>query len=73
MKTNQKAGFKVEYIESSSKFSDIRNLIPKLEKENFKTIKTTDVCDNWLEKGLKETKLELEIWTVHFSSTPKKN
>jgi deoxyribodipyrimidine photolyase-related protein len=57
----KKAGFEVEYIESSSKFSDIRNLIPKLEKENFTTIKTTDVCDNWLEKRLKETKLELEI------------
>lgn len=55
------AGFKVEYIESSSKFSDIRNLIPKLEKEHFKTIKTTNVCDNWLEKRLKKTKLELEI------------
>lgn len=57
----KKAGFEVEYIESSSKFSDIQNLIPKLEKENFTTIKITDVCDNWLEKRLKETKLELEI------------
>ena len=57
----KKAGFEVEYIESSSKFSDIRNLIQKLEKENFSTIKTTDVCDNWLEKRLKETKLALEI------------
>lgn len=55
------AGFEVEYIESSSEFSDIRNLIQKLEKESFKTIKTTDVCDNWLEKRLKETKLELEF------------
>ena len=31
----KKAGFEVEYIESSSKFSDIRNLIQKLEKEIF--------------------------------------
>ena len=31
----KKAGFEVEYIESSSKFSDIRNLIQKLKKENF--------------------------------------
>jgi deoxyribodipyrimidine photolyase-related protein len=57
----KKAGFEVEYIESSSKYSDIRNLIQKLEKESFETIKTTDVCDNWLEKRLKETKLALEI------------
>jgi len=57
----KKIGFEVEYIESSAKFSDIRNLIQKLEKENFTTIKTTDVCDNWLEKRLKETTLQLEI------------
>ncbi|PXW16237.1 deoxyribodipyrimidine photolyase-related protein [Chryseobacterium sp. CBTAP 102] len=57
----KKAGFEVEYIESSSKFSDLRNLIQKLEKEDFKTIKTTDVCDNWLEKRLGKTKLELEM------------
>ena len=44
----KKAGFEVEYIESSSKFSDIRNLIPRLEKENFTTIKTTDVSYNCL-------------------------
>lgn len=57
----KKSGFEVEYIESSSKFSDIRNLITNLEKENFKTIRTTDVCDNWLEKRLRKTKLEIEI------------
>lgn len=57
----KESGFEVEYIESSSKFSDIRNLISNLEKENFKTIKTTDVCDNWLEKRLRKTKITLEI------------
>lgn len=57
----KKSGFNVEYIESSSPLSDIRNLIPKIEKEDFKAIKTTDVCDNWLEKRLQKTKLKLEI------------
>lgn len=57
----KESGFEVEYIESSSKFSDIRNLIPKLEKENFTIIRTTDVCDNWLEKRLRKTMLEIEI------------
>ena len=57
----KKSGFEVEYIESSSKFSDLRNLILKLENEHFKTIKTTDVCDNWLEKRLRKSKLEIEI------------
>ncbi|WP_415327857.1 cryptochrome/photolyase family protein [Chryseobacterium sp. MMS23-Vi53] len=55
------SGFEVRYIESSSEFSDLRNLIQKIEKEGFKTIKTNDVCDNWLEKRLKKTKLKLEI------------
>lgn len=57
----RKSGFEVEYIESSSKFSDIRNLIPKLEKEGYTTLRTTDVCDNWLEKRLQKTNLEIEI------------
>jgi deoxyribodipyrimidine photolyase-related protein len=57
--TEQK--FKVEYIESTSPLSDIRKLIIHLEKEKFGKILITDVCDNWLEKRIKETKLELEI------------
>lgn len=57
----KKSGFEVEYIESSSKYSDIRNLIEKIERDHFKTIQTTDVCDHWLEKRLKETKLDLEM------------
>lgn len=57
----KKSGFEVEYIESSSKFSDIRYLIQKLEKESFKKIKITDVCDYWLEKRLQKTNLEIEI------------
>ena len=57
--TKQK--FKVEYIESTSPLSDVRKLIKHLEKEKFGKILITDVCDNWLEKRIKETKLELEI------------
>jgi len=57
--TKQK--FKVEYIESTSPLSDIRKLIQHLEKEKFGKILITDVCDNWLEKRIKETKLEFEI------------
>ena len=56
-----KKKFKVGYIESTSPLSDVRNLIKHLEKEKFKKIFITDVCDNWLEKRIKETKLELEI------------
>ena len=56
-----KAKFKVEYIESTSPLSDVRKLIKHLEKEKFGKILIIDVCDNWLEKRIKETKLELEI------------
>lgn len=55
------AKFRVEYIESTSPLSDVRKLIKHLEKEKFKKIIITDVCDHWLEKRIKETGLELEI------------
>lgn len=57
----EKSGFKVEYIESTSELSDIRKFIAELEKQNFKTIRTADVCDNWLEKRLRDTYLELDM------------
>ena len=56
-----KEKFTVKYIESTSPLSDIRNLIRYLENEKFDKILFTDVCDNWLEKRIKETKLELKI------------
>ena len=54
-------GFKVHYIESISELSDIRNLIGFLEQEGFEKIKIIDVCDDWLEKRILKTKLEVEI------------
>lgn len=56
-----KAKFTVKYIESTSPLSDIRTLIKHLKKEKFEKILITDVCDNWLEKRIRETTLELEI------------
>ncbi len=43
---------KVIYIESSSKLSDIRNLMPSLKKEGVTEIYFTDVVDNWLKKRI---------------------
>lgn len=54
-------GFRVQYIESISELSDIRNLIGFLEQEGFEKIKIIDVCDDWLEKRILKTKLEVEI------------
>ncbi|CAD7813459.1 (6-4) photolyase [Chryseobacterium aquaeductus] len=56
-----KEKFTVEYIESTSPLSDVRKLMKHLEKEKFDKILITDVCDNWLEKRIRQTKLELEI------------
>ena len=53
--------FKVKYIESSDKLSDVRKLIRYLEKEKFTDIVVVDVCDNWLEKRINKTKLNLKI------------
>jgi len=54
------AGFKVNYIESSDKLSDVQKLIKHLEKEKFTDILIVDVCDNWLEKRIKKTKLNVK-------------
>lgn len=46
---------KVIYIESSSKLSDIRNLMPSLKKDGVTEIHFADVVDNWLEKRIVDT------------------
>nr|WP_314490248.1 cryptochrome/photolyase family protein [uncultured Chryseobacterium sp.] len=53
--------FTVEYIECASPLSDVRKLIEYLEKESFTKVLITDVCDNWLEKRIRTTRLELEV------------
>lgn len=55
-----KKKFRVIYIESTSPLSDIRKLIKHLEREKFDKILVTDVCDNWLEKRINQTKLEIQ-------------
>lgn len=56
-----KRNFRVEYIESTSELSDIRKMIKYLEEEKFEKILITDVCDDWLENRISDTKLEIEI------------
>ena len=48
-----KKGFKVNYIESTDEFSDVRKLIPHLIEKGFTEIHFCDVADNWLEKRIK--------------------
>lgn len=54
-------GFDVQYIESSHQLSDSRSLMLFLAEQGFKKIRTTDPCDFWLEKRIRNTKLQIEI------------
>lgn len=56
-----KEKFRVEYIESSSPLCGIRKLMTHLEEEKFEKIIITDVCDDWLEKRIRKTSLEVQI------------
>ena len=51
----QNKKLKVNYIDSTSKLSDVRKLIPYLKKIGIKEIHLADVVDNWLEKRIKQT------------------
>ena len=42
----------VNYIETTSRDSDIRNLLASLKKNSIHQISHYDVCDNWLEKRI---------------------
>ncbi|KQT18506.1 deoxyribodipyrimidine photolyase [Chryseobacterium sp. Leaf404] len=55
------AGFKINYIESNEPLSDVQKLIKHLEEEKFTEILTVDVCDHWLEKRIKKTKLNVKF------------
>ena len=52
---------KVFYIDATEKNSDIRNLLPHLEKEGISKIHIINPVDNWLEKHINNTTNKLEI------------
>src|SRR5688572_3700294 len=47
-------GYTVDYIESTNKLCDIRDLIPFLATNKIKQIHYTDTVDNWLNKRIKK-------------------
>jgi len=55
----------VQYIDSQNKNSDIRKLIPYLQKQNVITINCINPVDNWLNKrlteGCKENSIKLNL------------
>ena len=56
-----KKGFKVNYIESSSEFSDVRKLMPHLIEKGFTEIHFCDVADNYLERRIKKYAENVEL------------
>ena len=51
----------VNYIETTSRDSDIRNLLACLKKNSIHNFTHYDVCDNWLEKRILESCEKLSI------------
>lgn len=58
-------GFEVEYIDSANPLSDVRQLLPELTRRGVTQIHCFDVCDNWLEKRLRNGGIP-----VHFAESP---
>ena len=56
----RRKGISVNYIETISQDSDIRNLLAYLRKNSVRNFTHYDVCDNWLEKRILELNLNLE-------------
>ncbi len=60
----EEAGFKVEYIESTDKRNDVRELISSLKKDKIEAIHFTEVVDDWLNKRIinscKENNIKIE-------------
>ncbi len=48
-------GVSVEYIDSTDALSDIRKLIEHLSVKGVQVVEMVDVCDNWLEKRIRES------------------
>lgn len=46
---------KVQYIESTSDFNDIRNLISHMSQQKDLTLEYYDVCDDWLEQRINKS------------------
>lgn len=54
-------GYEVHYIECIHPHHDIRQLIPHLSKQGYKTLYFCDVTDNWLDKRIRETALQCQM------------
>ncbi|BAO76924.1 cryptochrome/photolyase family protein [Winogradskyella sp. PG-2] len=54
-------GKKVNYIEATSKKSDVRHLIPKLIEDGIQKLHIIDPTDNWLQKHINLVTKDIEI------------
>lgn len=61
-------GYEVIYIDSLSGLSDVRNLIPCLEKQGIREVFFCEVSDDWLEQRIKKGCKSLNIKIHEFES-----
>lgn len=62
------AGYKVAYVQSTEKISDIRKLIPFLAEKGIEQIHYIDTVDYWLEKRIQQKCVEHGIETKVYDS-----
>jgi deoxyribodipyrimidine photolyase-related protein len=63
-----KKGTEVLYIDATDPLHDIRQLVPHLSDQGFKTIHYADPVDNWLNKRLKNVAKEKHIELIRYST-----
>lgn len=54
-------GKTVNYIEATSKLCDVRQLIPKLIKDDIEQLHIIDPTDNWLQKHINEASKDIDL------------
>ncbi|WP_411895482.1 cryptochrome/photolyase family protein [Winogradskyella sp. A2] len=57
----EEKGFSVNYIEATSEFHDVRELIPNLIDNGFEKLHIIDPTDNWLQKHINEVSEAIDI------------
>lgn len=57
----KKLGFKVRYMESTDQLSDIKRLLPQLNKDGVNEIEVYQPVDNWLERRIRKHEKDFKL------------
>ena len=61
-------GVTVHYIDANSPFSDVRKLIPELDKKKISSLHIIDPCDDWLQKRIASASEKSDIITKEYET-----